>query len=114
VQIDKGPVFTIIPLAATAAELRNGSIAASQNLFHVKQTVYLTFTVQAPPTDGVVTIKWYRSGQLMGNPEQQHIVRGDGQTQSRIVSSLFTAQGQCAVELYWNDRLAQRLYFTVL
>ncbi len=112
-QIEKGPTFDVIPVAATSAHLSSGMAAGQDTVFTVNQTIYLGFTVQSPPADGTVTIKWYLNNRLVATPEKVSVVTADGPSQSRISSMIFSTRGQGAVELYWNNQLAQKLYFVV-
>jgi hypothetical protein len=110
---DYGPAYAIIPSATTTASISPQSDIALQptQLFAVNQKFYVTYSVQRPKTDGTVTIKWYMDKLLFQSATSKTIkanstINGDAQ-------QVYLRATSGMVELYWNNQLAQRLYFVV-
>jgi hypothetical protein len=67
--------------------------------------------VQHPKTKGIVVIKWYTNGILYTSASSRTIDTGANVTGKAAMQYAKPAEG--SVELYWNNDLAQRLYFVV-
>jgi hypothetical protein len=111
--VDKGPAYNIIPSATTTARVDPKKFIAlqPQKIFQVGQTFYLTYTVLNPPTKGVVVVKWYTNKVFFTSATSKPIPAGgmvDGDA-----SMVYLAPASGTVEIYWNNQLAQRLYFAV-
>ena len=96
-------------------------VVKTDSVFKVNQTFYLIYSVQNPKTQGIVSLKWYTScqkanfqncmfftetvsGTVAANPSGYY----DGKV---VMHYDIPTQGK--VELYWNNQLAQTLYFAV-
>ncbi len=109
---DRGPASNIIPAAATTLRIDPNNIALQpQNTFQVGIPFYVTYSVQLPDKAGVVTVKWYMNNLYFGSAKSQQI--NTKMTINGSASIAFTQPAEGKVELYWNDQLAQRLYFVV-
>jgi hypothetical protein len=114
---------TISSATLTSHRAPNNPYFAVQadSLFKVNQTFYVIYNVQSPKTSGIVSLKWYTNCQgpkfincvfytetiskpLAANPSGYD----DGYAEMRYY---MPTQGK--VELYWNNQLAQTLYFAV-
>jgi hypothetical protein len=111
-KIDRGPAYNTIPSATTTAHLIQGTYIAAQTdkVFRPGEQFALTYSVN-PPNQGKVVIKWYTNGVLFYTSTSNTITAG-GST-SGVVQITYPQQTEGMVELYWNDQLAQRLYFVV-
>ncbi|HLZ55339.1 MAG TPA: hypothetical protein VKR06_00215 [Ktedonosporobacter sp.] len=111
--IDKGPTYDTIPFAQTASRIDPDLAIALQpdKLFHAGQIFYVTYSVQYPKTAGKVTIKWYVDNALVQSLNSPTLP--PARISNGYAAILYTSSSVGAVELYWNDQLAQRLYFTV-
>lgn len=111
---DMGPAYSKIPAATTTLRIdKNDTPLQPTRVFQVNQQFYLTFTIPNA-SGGTVTAKWYMNGNfyqetpLSSNGAKQ----GTGMVNAWILMEYKTpAEG--SVELYWNNQLAQRLYFVV-
>lgn len=111
---DTGPAYSKIPAATTTLRIdKNDTPLQPTRIFQVNQQFYLTFTMPNA-SGGAVTAKWYMNGDfyqetpLSPNGAKQ----GTGMVNAWILMKYETpAEG--TVELYWNNQLAQRLYFVV-
>lgn len=96
-------------------------VIKTDSVFKVNQNFYLIYSVQNPKTKGIVSLKWYTncqgknfqncmfftetvSGTVAANPSGYY----DGKV---VMHYDIPTQGK--VELYWNNQLAQTLYFAV-
>jgi hypothetical protein len=111
--VDKGPAYNIIPSATTTARVDPKTYIAlqPQKIFRVGQTFYITYSVQHPPTKGTVVVKWYMDKVFYKWASSPPIAAGDMVNGDASMVYLGPASG--TVELYWNNQLAQRLYFAV-
>jgi hypothetical protein len=111
--VDKGPAYNIIPSATTTARVDPRTYIAlqPQKIFRVGQTFYITYSVQHPPTKGTVVVKWYMNKIFFKSASSPPIAAGDMVNGDASMVYLGPASG--TVELYWNNQLAQRLYFAV-
>lgn len=111
-RIDKGPAEGIIPSVMLSTRLQSGTVVGHENVFQLNQTIYLAYHVKSPPSNGQVIIKWYANGGLVGMPEQYAVAKSDD-IQPGMTTISFSEPTQGAVEVYWNDELAQKLLFVV-
>jgi hypothetical protein len=111
--VDKGPAYNIIPSASTAARVdpKTDIALQPQRVFQVGQTFYITYSVQHPQTKGTVVVKWYMNKVFFKSASTKTIAAGD--MVNGDASMVYLAPTSGTVELYWNNQLAQRLYFAV-
>jgi hypothetical protein len=112
---DYGPALAQIPSATLAAKVDNNltPIQPAQT-FALKQPIYLTYNI--PPGEyGLVTAKWYMNGNFFRSTPQniQKDPKNPAQTTNGVMTMGYDTQAEGFVELYWNSKLAQRLYFVV-
>jgi hypothetical protein len=116
---DKGPAYDIIPSAATTSRIdAKTKVPLDQvKIFKPGQTFYLTYIIPQPKDKGTVTIKWYTNGNLfITSPPQQVDPKQDNLNQGNLNSAVaieFAQPAEGKVEIYWNDKMAQTLYFVV-
>jgi hypothetical protein len=110
---DRGPAIAIISSATTTGRLdpKTHIAVSSEQIFQPNQPVYLTYTVK-PTQKGTVTIKWY-TNKIMYEPSDIKVDPVDGNIANGYSEMLFVQPVEGYVELYWNNKLAQRLYFAV-
>lgn len=113
-KIDVGPAYNIIPSAATALRVdpKTNFVIAPVNAFSPGQTFYLAFSVISPDKDGRVYTKWYTNSQYFTTVQSKDQIKAHT-TESGSISITYPQAAEGSVELYWNDQLAQRLYFVV-
>ena len=114
VVIGNPAAYSVITSATTTSHLVKGTQIAAQTdkIFKPNEPFYLTYSVH-PLQAGNVTIKWYMSNMQLPystTPAQQIAAN---QPQTGIVEMVYAAQAEGKVELYWNNQLAQTLYFVV-
>jgi hypothetical protein len=113
---DFGPAANVISSAATTSRIDpNTKIAVvSENIFQPKQKFFLTFTVQSQNQDGTIVTQWYTNGHLLTSIDKT-IKKADfqGKPQTGVVEMAYALPSEGIVELYWNNKLAMRLYFAV-
>lgn len=110
---DIGPAFNTIPSAATALDVYNGSNLArdNQNVFQPGQKFYVVFTVRAKE-NGTVTTKWFTNKQFFKILTYSGIKANENK--NAVLGPIqYEQPTEGMVELYWNNKLAQRLYFVV-
>ena len=109
---DFGPAYSIINSATTNPRIDPVSHASTQpaNVFQVNQTIYLTYSVQRPKSPGVMSIKWYTNGSFYQSPTPIQVATN---AITGYTTQKYTLPAEGMVELYWNDKLAIRLYFVV-
>lgn len=114
VDIGTTEAHTIIPSATTTAHLIKGTTIAAQTdrIFKPNVTFYLTYSVY-PPKTGTVTIKWYMNNLQLPYSTTPGKPLSAGQPVTGIAAMVYAEQAEGKVELYWNDQLAQALYFVV-
>jgi len=112
-RVDKGPAYNIIPSASTASVIdpKTNITLRPDKVFHPGQTFYITYSVQRPNKDGMVYIKLYTDNNYFNTLYSKQIKAGD--TLSGSASMSFPEPSEMKAELYWNDQLAQTLYFVV-
>ncbi len=114
--VDYGPAVNVITSATLTSRLDpTGKIAVtSENLFRPKQAFYITFTIQKQDQDGTITMQWY-TNKLPFTPVSKQIKKTDfnGQALNGVFKQEYDQPAEGIVELYWNNQLAQRLYFAV-
>jgi len=113
-KIDYGPAKGIIPSGTTTLHIDKQFIALeTDKVFTVKQTFYVTYTVQPPQgQDGKVTVKWYMDGQFYDTTTEKNVIKG-GTVINESVTMQYSRPAQGSVEIYWNNDLAERFYFVV-
>lgn len=113
-KVDIGPAYNIIPSAATALRIdpKTNFVIEPVKAFSPGQTFYLTFSVISPNNDGRVYTKWYTNNQHFTTVQSKEMMKAHS-NQSGSISITYPQSAQGSVELYWNDQLAQRLYFVV-
>ncbi|MBV8821669.1 MAG: hypothetical protein JO123_02635 [Ktedonobacteraceae bacterium] len=111
--IDKGPAFNIIGSATTTSYIDPVTRAPrlTERAFMVNHLFYVTYSVQRPPQSGVVMVKWYTNGAFYREATSKPIKAG--LTINGDSEMIYVVPANGMVELYWNDQLAQRLYFVV-
>ncbi len=114
VVIGNPAAYSVITSATTTSHLIKGTTIAAQTdkIFKPNEPFYLTYSVH-PLQTGTVTIKWY-----MNNMQLPYsTVPGPPLTANQPVTGeapmVYAAQAEGKVELYWNNQLAQTLYFVV-
>ncbi len=113
-KIDIGPAYTIIPSAATALRIdpKTNFVITPINVFSPGQPFYLAFSVISPTNDGRVYTKWYTNNQYFTTVQSKALIKAHS-NESGSVSITYPQAAEGSVEIYWNDQLAQRLYFVV-
>ncbi len=111
-KVETGPAKDIINSASTASSITTANTVAipGQN-FKPGDKVFVAYTVRAPKGKGNVIIKWYTNDQLYYiTPPKE--VANDG-TYNGANYATFPQPLNGKVEIYWNDQLAERLFFAV-
>lgn len=113
-KVDIGPAYTIIPSAATALRIdpKTNFVITPVNVFSPGQAFYLAFSVISPTSDGRVYTKWYTNNQYFTTVQSKELIKAHS-NESGSVSITYPQAAEGSVEIYWNDQLAQRLYFVV-
>ncbi len=113
-KIDTGPAYNTISSAATASRIdpKTKFVIVPQKIFSPGQTFYLAFSVSSPSNDGQVYTKWYTNNQYFSTVQSKERIKAHS-NESGSVSITYPQAAEGSVELYWNDQLAQRLYFVV-
>ncbi len=111
---DHGAAFATIPVASTtsAVDPKSNFPRDVQTAFTVNQTFYVTFTVLHPSKNGTVMAKWYTNNQFYKQTPDTTVIKAK-ETQNGSIEVVYGVPTEGAVELYWNNQLAQRLYFVV-
>jgi hypothetical protein len=111
--IEKGPAFNIIDSATTTSYIDPATRAPrlTERVFMVNHLFYVTYSVQRPPQSGVVTVKWYTNDAFYREAKSKPIKAG--MTINGDSEMIYVVPARGMVELYWNDQLAQGLYFVV-
>lgn len=116
-QPDKGPAFDAIPIAATTTRVdeKNFSPLDPQKVFKPGQQFYLTYSILPHAQQGTVVIKWYTNNNLYNAmPPDKEVGKPSLQSSTQAYVKIGYAQAaEGKVEIYWNDKLAQALYFVV-
>ncbi len=113
-KVDAGPAYTIIPSATTAKSIDANNFApTAERAFAVNQPFFLTYSVQSPQgQSGKVMVKWYANNELLRSISSDKVIQG-GTWESGSVKMIYSLSTEGTVEIYWNEQLAQRLYFVV-
>ncbi len=111
---DHGVAYATIPVATTTSAIdpKSNFPRNEQTAFTVDQTFYVTFTVLHPNKNGTVLAKWYTNNQFYKQTLDKTVINAN-ETQNGSIEVLYAVPTEGAVELYWNNQLAQRLYFVV-
>jgi len=112
---DLGPAYNAIPSAVTTLNIDKNNLAKQPaRVFKPGQFFYLVFNVSAPPDGkgGKVHTKWYTNDKYFTEIASKDQIKA-GENMSGNIPMRFTAPLSGRVELYWNDQLAQKLYFAV-
>jgi hypothetical protein len=110
--LQPGPAFNIIPSATTASRYDAVHHVALDhtNVFTVRQTIYLTYSVH-PRSPGSVVLKWYTNAAFYLASHPMAIPGGKEETGSVQVQFSQPLEGK--VEIYWNNQIAVTLLFVV-
>ncbi len=114
-RVDMGPAYSVIPsgIVTFHVDAKNPFFALQpDSVIPVKQIFYVIYSVQSPKTAGTVTVKWYTNGNLF-NQEQSQTIPANGGVYNGRAKMQYPQPAEGMVELYWNNQLAQRLYFVV-
>jgi hypothetical protein len=113
-KVDMGPAYNIIPSAATALHIdpKTNFVITPVNVFSPGQKFYLAFSVISPNEDGQVYTKWYTNNQYFTTVQSKGLIKAHS-NESGSISITYPQATEGSVELYWNNQLAQRLYFVV-
>ncbi len=113
-KVDMGPAYNTIPAAATALRIdpKTNFVIEPVKVFSPGQAFYLAFSVISPNNDGRVNTKWYTNNQYFTTVQSKEVIKANS-NESGSVSITYPQSAEGSVELYWNDQLAQRLYFVV-
>ncbi len=112
-KIDRGPAYTIISSATTTSRIdaKNEPLNID-NSFAVNRIFYVTYSANVPKADGKVYVKWYTNDMLYRTMTSNTPIKANSFV-SGSVSMAYAQPAEGKVELYWNNQLAQRLYFVV-
>jgi hypothetical protein len=109
----RGPAFSSIPVATTTSSINTKTNAPlnQDRIFKPGQPFYLTFTVPHPSKQGTVTVKWYTDDKLfLTTPAVVKPTRDDWKSAVKIA---YNEAAEGKVEIYWNGKMAQTLFFVV-
>jgi hypothetical protein len=112
---DRGPAYNVIQSAVTTLNIDKNNLAKQPaTIFKPGQIFYLVFNVSAPADGkgGKVSTKWYTNNALFKQIDSSGTIKA-GENMSGNIPMRFTAPLSGRIELYWNDQLAQKLYFAV-
>ncbi len=113
VVIGNPAAYNVIPSATTTKHLINGTVAAqTDKIFKPNEPFYLTYSVH-PTQQGSVTIKWYMNNMNLPYSTVAGKTLPANQAVTGVVPMVYASQAEGKVELYWNDQLAQTLFFVV-
>jgi len=114
VDIGNPEAYSVITSATTTSHLVKGTTVAAQTdkIFKPNQPFYLTYSVH-PLKTGTVTIKWYMNNMQLPYSTTPGQPLPANQSLTGMVPMMYATQAEGKVELYWNDKLAQTLYFVV-
>jgi hypothetical protein len=111
---EMGPGKDVITAATVASHIDPNSFVALQekNVFAPNTMFYVTYAVATKgKKGGTITAKIYTDNILYRSPLEMK-VEGN-KSQNGKIDLNFPAALSGKVELYWNDKLAYRLYFAV-
>ncbi len=114
VVIGSAAAYSVITSATTTSHLvKNTTIAAqTDKIFKPNEIFYLTYSVH-PLQTGTVTIKWYMNNMQLPYSTIPGKLLVANQPVTGIAAMSYASQAEGKVELYWNNQLAQTLYFVV-
>lgn len=113
-KVDTGPAIKIIPSAATASRIdpKTNIPLQLENTFKVGTIFYVTYSAK-PPKVGKVVLKWYMNNIFYRSMESTPLDPKATPTVNGNVQMVYQSPASGSVEIYWDDQLAQRLYFAV-
>lgn len=113
--VTKGPAYAVIISAVLTKHVdpKNKFFAKQADKdYVVSDVIHLIYSTQPQKTAGTIVTKWYTNNQLYNTVSgDQPIKAGPGVTGDAIIKYAEPCEGK--VELYWNNQLAQTLYFVV-
>ena len=114
VVIGNPAAYSVITSATTTSHLIKGTTIAAQTdkIFKPNEPFYLTYSVH-PLQTGAVTIKWYMNNMQLPYSTIPGQPLTANQPVTGMAEMIYAAQAEGKVELYWNNQLAQTLYFVV-
>ena len=114
VVIGNPDAYSVITSATTTSHLVKGTQIAAQTdkIFKPNEPFYLTYSVH-PLKAGTVTIKWYMNNMQLPYSTTPGQPLPPNQSLTGVAPMVYATQAEGKVELYWNDELAQTLYFVV-
>ncbi|BCL82776.1 hypothetical protein ccbrp13_52410 [Ktedonobacteria bacterium brp13] len=111
----EGPAAKNIPSAALASRVDNNTNepVIPSTVFRPGQYIYVTYSVQADPgKTGTAIVTWYTDGHFYTNVS--HTVTGKQDYKfNAVTNEQFPNPTSGKVEITWNGKLAQTLYFAV-
>jgi hypothetical protein len=110
-----GPAYNNIPSAALASRIdSNNQPIEQKDTFSPGQTFYVTFSVQPDKgKTGVEQVKWYTNNNLFQPSKPISVPYQPSKTSNFKMSMMFPTPVSGKVELYWNGKLAETLFFAV-
>ena len=114
VDIGNPDAYSVITSATTTSHLVKGTQIAAETdkIFKPNEEFYLTYSVH-PLQAGTVSIKWYMNNMQLPYSTIPGPLLAANQPVTGMAAMLYSAQAEGKVELYWNNELAQTLYFVV-
>ena len=114
VDIGNADAYSVISSATTTSHLVKDTYVAAETdkIFKPNQPFYLTYSVH-PTQTGTVTIKWYMGNMQLPYSTVPPRVLTANQPQAGVAQMIYSTQAEGKVELYWNNQLAQTLYFVI-
>ena len=114
VDIGNPAAYSVITSATTTLHLVKGTTIAVQTdkIFKPNEPFYLTYSVH-PLQTGNVIIKWYMSNMQLPYHTTTAPPLAANHPATGLAEMVYAAQAEGKVELYWNNQLAQTLYFVV-
>jgi hypothetical protein len=115
-KVDLGPAYGVIPSAIITSHVdpNNQYFAVkADTVFKVGQVFYIIYSVQNPKTSGTVTIKWYTNNNFYKDETSSTLAANPNGIYYGKSPMQYAEAAEGMVELYWNNQLAQRLYFVV-
>ena len=110
----RGPAYAVILSAVVTKHVdpNNPFFARQPDVdFVVGDTIYVIYSVQPQKAQGVVVTKWYTDNHLYSTTTSRVVKAGLSITGNSQMKYAEPSEGK--VELYWNNQLAQTLYFVV-
>jgi hypothetical protein len=113
--IQQGPAASAIPSVALAVRIdRNNQPIQFQNTFQPNQTFHLTFSaLPAQKTSGQVLVKWYQNNLFYKQMSTKTITYSSASINNFQMAMQYAQPASGKVELYWQNKLAWTLYFSV-